>query len=62
MYVAIGHKIVLQDYKDAARAIVNQLLEDVTAQDSANTRHCGGRDDAAQEDGFPDGVVPLQVL
>ena len=60
--MAIGQKIVLQDYKDAARAIVNQLLDDVTAQDSADAGYCGGRDDAAQEEGFPGGVVPLQVL
>ena len=52
----------MQDYKDAARAIVNQLLDDVTAQDSADAGYCGGRDDAAQEEGFPGGVVPLQVL
>ena len=52
----------MQDYKDAARAILNQLLDDVTAQDSADARYCGRRDDAAQEEGFSDGVVPLQVL
>merc|ERR1719318_1708317 len=49
-----------QDYKDAARAIVNQLLDDVTAQDSADAGYCGRRDDVAQEDGFSDGVVPIQ--
>ena len=60
--MAIGQKIVLQDYKDAARAIVNQLLDDVTAQDSADAGYCGGRDDVVQEEGFSDGVVPIQVL
>ena len=52
----------MQDYKDAARAILNQLLDDVTTKDSVDARYCGRRDDAAQEEGFSDGVVPLQVL
>ena len=51
----------MQDYKDAARAILNQLVDDVTTKDSADAGYCARRDDGAQEEGFPGGVVPLQV-
>ena len=56
---SIGLWIALQDYKEAARAILNQLLDDVTSKDSVDARDCDKCDDVAQEEGCLDGVVPL---
>ena len=55
----IGLWIALQDYKEAARAILNRLLDDVTSEDFVDARDCNRRDDVAQEEGCSDGVAPL---